>query len=246
MIKYIIDDSFDGILTAVYYSYTNKENVLEVLTSSAQLSILDEIKIIKTDYDFSSKVNTRLKKIMKLNSYRELKLSLRSGERDKLTTIFNYVVFTLDNQTDCSTNFLNPTVQRFSEIVYKIKHEIHRFTGFIRFQKTPQGIYYAHFKPDNNICDLLLPHFKKRYGKMPMIFHDTRYNVICAYNGVDTKIVNKELPPLTVKDDVISLFKEYYQTINIESRRNVKLMRNYMPKRYAKFMSETHDFDKLQ
>ena len=182
---------------------------------------------------------------MKLNSYRELKLSLRSGESDKLTVIFKYIVFTLDNLCDCSTNFLNPSVQRFSEIVYKIKHEIHRFTGFIRFQKTSEGIYYAHFKPDNNICDLLLPHFKKRYSQMPMIFHDTRYNVICAYNGKDTKIVNKELPPLTTSDDVISLYKEYYQTINIESRRNVKLMRNYMPKRYAKFMPETHDFDKL-
>lgn len=245
MIKYLIDDSYEGLLTAVYYAYKSKENVQEVVSYTAQLSLLDQIKKVPLEYDLATKVDNKLKKIMSLNSYRELKLSLRSGEKDKLTIIFKYVIYTIDSESDVSKNFLNKWVLKFSELIYKIKHEIHRYTGFIRFQKTVEGIYYANFLPDNNICDLLLPHFIKRYNSMPMILHDLKYDVLSAYNGKESKIVNKKLPPLKVDDSVIELFKKYYKSVNIESRRNLKLQRNYMPKRYAKFMPETHDFDKL-
>lgn len=245
MIKYLIDDSYEGLLSAVYYSIKNDEKVGEVLNFYSQLSMLDVVKKIPLDYDLASKVDLKLKKITSLNSYRELKLSLRSGEKDKLTIIFNYVMHLIKNGKDLSKDFLNEWVFKFSELIHKIKQEIHRYTGFIRFQKTNEGIYYAYFSPDNNICDLLLPHFIKRYNKMPMILHDIKYNVICAYNGKESKIVNKKLPPLKINDSVIELFKKYYKSVNIESRRNLKLQRNYMPKRYAKFMPETHDFDKL-
>ncbi len=73
---------------------------------------------------------------------------------------------------------------------------------------------------------------------MAFILHDYHFNVLCAYNNGEKKIIRTKIPPLKIKDEASVLFKAYYNSVNIKERKNLKLMKNYMPKRYHKNMFE--------
>ena len=234
---YIIENSLENLLTAVFESYKNKDKQVSIFTNTCQTSCLEETKIIKTDGEKANRVEKALRKILNY-SYNHIKLAFRSGETSKNTVIFNYICETVNANDNISENFANSSVYSFYEIFRKVQKEVHHLKGFIRFSKTEEGIYYATFSPDNDVCDLLLPHFIKRYSSMPFILHDYKYNKLCAYNGKESKIVYEKIPPLKVKDEVNFLFKTYYKTVNIKSRQNIKLMKNYMPKRYHINMPE--------
>ncbi len=234
---YIIDNDYYSLLTAVFLAYENKEFNIKVFNEYSQLSFIEKIKYIKTDSAKAVRVETAVKKILK-SRYSEVLLAFRSGIYDKNTIIFNYLVEVINTKKDISKMYNNEKVFKFLDIVYKVKWELHHLKGFIRFSKTSDGIYNSSFYPDNNICDLLLPHFIKRYYKMPFILHDYHYDVLCAYNNGEKKIVREKIQPLKLKDSVTKLFKTYYNSVNIESRKNLKLMKNYMPKRYHINMPE--------
>ncbi|MBO5889580.1 MAG: TIGR03915 family putative DNA repair protein [Clostridia bacterium] len=237
---YIIDNDLNSLYSAIFLAYSEKQFNVKVYSKNAQLTLFDEVKKVKTDTEKAKRVETLLKKILKGN-YSDIKLAFRSGLGDKNSIIFNYLIETINANKDISENFSNTSVLEFYEIVNKVKKEIHHLKGFIRFSKTNNGIYYAKFLPDNDVCDLILPHFKARYKSMPFILHDYKFNKLCAYNGKDSKIVNKKISPLTVSDDINLLFKTYYDSVNIIDRKNLRLMKNYLPKRYHVNMPEKNE-----
>lgn len=76
---------------------------------------------------------------------------------------------------------------------------------------------------------------------MPFVIHDTKRNVFAMHNGNKNAVVtsneNKDFFTLG-KDEFTALWKKYYDTVNIKERKNIRLMENYMPKRYHKNLPE--------
>ncbi len=237
---YIIENDLSALYNAIFLSYEKKHFDIKVYNKGAQLSLFDETFDITTNDSKAKRVETLLKKILKGN-FNEIKLAFRSGNDDKNTVIFNYLREVINAKKDISENFSNKYVYAFYETLNKVKKEIHHLKGFIRFSKTKEGIYYAKFLPDNDVCDLVFPHFKNRYKNMPFILHDYRFDCLCAYNGNESKIIRQKISPLTVKDDINSLFKTYYDSVNVKERKNTRLMKNYLPKRYHVNMPEKNE-----
>lgn len=241
MKTYIIKDTFNGLLSAIFYYYANKDNNVLVFSNYNKTSFIDEIIEIEENPNNALRVNTKLKKILKLGSYNKIFIALKSGNENKYTIVFNYLVESINHSQDISTFLSNKSVYAFYEITSQVLLEAHRYKGFIRFNKTSDGIYYACFSPDNDICELIFPHFIRRFTSMPFILHDTTFNRLCAYNGKEKRVATKKLQPLKINDEISKLFKTYYDSVNIESRKNTKLMLNYMPKRYHKNMPEKNE-----
>lgn len=237
---YIINNYLNSLYSAIFLAYSEKQFNVKICSKNAQLTLFDEVKNVKTDTENAKRVETLLKKILKGN-YSDIKLAFRSGLEDKNSIIFNYLITTINANKDISENFSNKSVLSFYETLNKVKKEIHHLKGFIRFSKTKEGIYYAKFLPDNDVCDLIFPHFKNRYKNMPFILHDYKFDCLCAYNGSESKIIRKKISPLVVSDDINSLFKTYYDSVNIKERQNVKTMRNFLPKRYHINMPERNE-----
>ena len=235
---YLVENTYFGLLSAVYKFYTEKPTNLKVYNNFSQLSFIDDAIIVETDEEKANRIDKRLKSLLKRSNYYDIKVALKSGNANAIDIIFNYICEILNAQQDISDNYNNNYVFSFSEILLKVKKEIHHLKGFIRFSKLENGIYYAFYKPDNDIIEMILPHFISRYKSMPFILHDITFNKLCAYNGKEYKIVNKKIAPLKVKDDYNKLFKTYYESVNISSRKNVKTMKNFMPKRYHVSMPE--------
>ena len=235
---YIIDGSLDGVFTAIFNSYKTKKFPTAIHTNNVQLEFSNEVLEVQTNKEKAERVFNKVKTLLPHRELDKIYIALRSFDEAKFTVIFNYLKHTIDENKCVSNKFSNPNVFRFDTLVNRVLLEVHRFKGFIRFEKLENGVYYAKYFPDNDITTLLLPHFKQRYKNMPFILHDLNHNVISAYNNGKSKTVYEILPPIKSGDEFKKLFKAYYDSVFIKERKNHKLMNNYMPRRYQKYMPE--------
>ena len=242
---YLIDGSLDGILTSIYNSYLTKNFPTALTDGNIQLELGETIVEIQTDKSKAERVFNKLNDILPSDEVNKLYIAIKSDDKCKYTVIFNYIKKTVDACNCISTKFTDVDVFNFDRLVSKVLLEAHRFKGFIRFSKTENGIYYAKYFPDNDINSLILPHFIARYKNMPFIIHDLNHDVISAYFNGKTKTVIKKVNPLNIKDEFQTLFKTYYDTVYIKERKNERLMRNFMPKRYHAHLPEKDELNRL-
>ena len=133
----------------------------------------------------------------------------------------------------------------------KVSFEIHRFHGFVRFQETSDGLFFAAIEPDHDIVSLLAPHFARRYGNQPWVIYDRRRDKGVFYEKYqihEITLSDQQFDAITgeihqqVKSEHEDLYqrlwKAYYRAINIPERKNIRLMLRLLPHRYWKYLPE--------
>ena len=235
---YFFDGSEDGFFTAFLQAF-HDENAL-LTSKKTQLILGEEPLFVQTDSAKAHKAKERLKTF---DSYclKDLDLLLRSGEADNEQAAFEYFRLLAKEKRPVKNQLAEPAAFKVMEYIRKVGLEVHRFHGFIRFIETASGALYAPFAPDNDICDLLVPHFRARLPAFPFVLHDITRQKAAVYDGK-----NVFLAPLQQADVLLSaneenwqaLWKRYYAAVNIPSRERLRQMRGFMPKRYWKFLPE--------
>lgn len=251
MTTYFFDETKNGLLTCIFESFYEKRIPDDVTTECVQCGLLDEIVTIKTDNEKAERVYKCLKNCKTKYLVSDFNLTFRSGEKKRFKVIFDYLNVAISNKNiDVSKAFALPEIQAFTDLKNRIYTETHRFKGFLRFMETEKGFYYACYEPDNDITELLVPHFTARL-QSPFIIHDIKRNILALCDGKRYKILNGGDNGVTVfmsesEEIFLDLWQQYYKSINIEERKNLRQMRNYMPERYWKNLSEkqekTEDF----
>ena len=251
MTTYFFDGTKNGLLTCIFESFYDRRIPDDVTTECVQCVLLDEIVTIKTDNEKAERVYKCLKNCKTKYLVSDFNLTFRSGEKSRFKVIFDYLNVAISNKNiDVSKAFALPEIQAFTDLKNRIYTETHRFKGFLRFMETEKGFYYACYEPDNDITELLVPHFTARL-QSPFIIHDIKRNILALCDGKRYKILNGGDNGVTVfmsesEEIFLDLWQQYYKSINIEERKNLRQMRNYMPERYWKNLSEkqekTEDF----
>lgn len=251
MTTYFFDGTKNGLLTCIFESFYEKRIPDDVTTECVQCGLLDEIVTIKTDNEKAERVYKCLKNCKTKYLVSDFNLTFRSGEKKRFKVLFDYLNVAISNKNiDVSKAFALPEIQAFTDLKNRIYTETHRFKGFLRFMETEKGFYYACYEPDNDITELLVPHFTARL-QAPFIIHDIKRNILALCDGKRYKILNSGDNGVTVfmsesEEIFLDLWQQYYKSINIEERKNLRQMRNYMPERYWKNLSEkqekTEDF----
>lgn len=251
MTTYFFDGTKNGLLTCIFESFYEKRIPDDVTTECVQCGLLDEIVTIKTDNEKAERVYKCLKNCKTKYLVSDFNLTFRSGEKKRFKVLFDYLNVAISNKNiDVSKAFALPEIQAFTDLKNRIYTETHRFKGFLRFMETEKGFYYACYEPDNDITELLVPHFTARL-QSPFIIHDIKRNILALCDGKQYKILNGGDNGVTVlmsesEENFLDLWQQYYKSINIEERKNLRQMRNYMPERYWKNLSEkqekTEDF----
>ena len=251
MTTYFFDGTKNGLLTCVFESFYDRRIPDDVTTECVQCGLLDEIVTIKTDNEKAERVYKCLKNCKTKYLVSDFNLTFRSGEKKRFKVLFDYLNVAISNKNiDVSKAFALPEIQAFTDLKNHIYTETHRFKGFLRFMETEKGFYYACYEPDNDITELLVPHFTARL-QSPFIIHDIKRNILALCDGKRYKILNGGDNGVTVfmsesEEIFLDLWQQYYKSINIEERKNLRQMRNYMPERYWKNLSEkqekTEDF----
>ena len=244
MKTFVIDKNIDGLLSALFISFTENVKPDAIEDRMAYQPTIGGMTVeVITNKTNAERVKTALFKYGGNDIVALIRVCIKSCDNKCLTTAFNFAYLTLKMRTDVSERLGEKAVSDFSFTVQKVLHERHIVSGFLRFKESQGGVLYAQYAPDNDITDLLAPHFLRRLGSLPFIIHDFKRNFIAISNGRNIKCMYTEVPssftPCEKEERLNALWKKYYNDINIKERKNLRQQDHFIPRRYRKYAFET-------
>lgn len=236
---YLFDGTKNGFLTAFTKAHLDEDAILT--SKTAQPHIGQGQVCVETNPNVAEKAKNRLLSFDR-TCMEDLDLLLRSGMDDNEQVAFRYLRLLATMKSPVGKRLADLDVFRAVEYMKKVRYEIHRFHGFIRFMETASGALYAPFSPDNDICDLLAPYFRGRFPQFPFVIHDVKRKKATVYDGnaiFTAPLLEAEVLLASDEKEWQALWKNYYAAVNIPSRERLKQMKGFMPTRYWKFLPET-------
>ncbi|AEG99924.1 TIGR03915 family putative DNA repair protein [Lacinutrix sp. 5H-3-7-4] len=247
----VYDGSFDGFLTSIFVSFDLKlEKVNIVKSQFFQDSFFEEKETIITDKEKADRVWLGLKNKMKPIELSRMYYAFLSENSIVENTLFMAIKYVFKNKGNVASNFSNPYILQISKLSKNVSREKHRMEAFVRFKLTKDNIYFANIEPDFNVLPLISKHFKNRYADQKWMIYDLKRNYGIYYNLEKVDVVTLEFDanynPTQNSKAIFSdaelefqeLWKNYFKSTNIASRKNLKLHQQHVPKRYWKYLSE--------
>jgi hypothetical protein len=140
------------------------------------------------------------------------------------------------------TDRCDPAAGIVLDASWKVWKETDRLFGLLRFSPSSAGVHIARCTPDHFVLPALAEHFALRFGTgTPWAIIDERRNIaLCCVPGGEPLLVRSPSSELSLSgpDPWENLWCNYHQTINNESRSNPGLQRQFMPRRYWKYLPE--------
>ncbi|HBX50056.1 MAG TPA: DNA metabolism protein [Bacteroidales bacterium] len=254
MTTFIYDNTFEGLLTAVFDSYVMKARPAQILPQNEiQSQLWANPLYISTDEKKAERVWNGLEKRLSKNSMQMPYRAFLSEMRVEML-IYNFIRLAFDTPYNIEENYFNEHVLEMKKLSRKVSREACRNLEFVRFQKTKDNIYYASVSPEYNILPMILKHFEERYPDQQWIIYDIRRKYGFLYDLQTTKQINLELDNVNLSNGQINsdamsanedtfrqMWKDYFNTMAIPERKNLKLQMNLMPKRFWKYLTEKID-----
>ena len=242
--EFIYDGTFEGLLTAIYYAYGYKEPCSIVRSENYIHSMISDIVEVAAEEDKFERVYNSITE--KLNDE-----VLRNIYYLYLSEISKCENIALDYLKLCYKHGVKINLAKNNEIIIAVDKyckrvglEAHRFTGFVRFKEIGYLSFYAEIEPDHNILPLIIKHFKRRFSDQNFIIHDIKREEAIVYNKEEAIITElskengEKFNSITYDNDFESLWKTFYDSVNIEERKNHRCRNQHMPKRYWKHLTE--------
>lgn len=244
----LYDDSFEGLLCAIYYAFYSKSKIDGIYSEKDFSSplLLGKIINIETDDVKYEKVKNAIINKIDFLCLEKIYFVYLSCEVDRGLIIYKYLKTAFKLGRDVHS-FLNlDEVRIIDEIKKRVSLEKHRFEGFVRFNYIENKFLYSSIEPDNNIVELLAEHFKNRFPNEYFIIHDIKRNKAVVYNSLSYEIVSMSYDIYeqlkSHDDEYMKLWKAYFKATDIEERKNLRLQCRMMPKRYWKHIFETNKY----
>jgi probable DNA metabolism protein len=238
----ICQPNLTGFLSAIYDKYYSFKSADFIQSSNAPINLLDNYTQINETPEKAEKVKSGIIKKGGKNFFKEICYAYLSGNTEKEQIIFEYLQLFFKRGRQVLNMFDNIYVIKFNDLKQKVLCESHRLKAFIRLQQTVQGIYYGFFSSDNDILELIAPDYVQRFNTQEFILHDYKRQKICYYNGkkLHYAIVpdGLEIELSNTEKMFQSLWKQYFKNVNIKERKNPRLQRQFLPKKYRHFMHE--------
>jgi len=237
-----VENTPESLFTAVFELYNEPREVYVTSEAAFQPSLTDEVIRIQAVREKAERVRKGVLRAAGNGALQEILTAHRSGEAEKDVAIFRYLLLLFREGKPGILNPSRPAVIAFQDVYSRVTLEAHRMKGFLRFQQTEEGVYFAEVQPDHNILELIMPHFFNRYRDMRFLIYDSKRGIV----GIsDTKKYRVFASPQRLTANLSlgerqfqRMYKHYYDRISIAGRKNLRLMRRCMPVRYHKYMPE--------
>lgn len=255
MITLGFDNSFDGFLTLVFETYRLRI-VPDVITRTGenQSYLFSSNLFIPTEEEKADRVWKKIiEKTSKENADRIYRVFM-SEVPESAKMIYEFIKLMNERPYNIETDFSLAPVLAISKLHLKVAREADRIRMFTRFQKTAENSYFAAYSPQYNVLPLIIPHFTDRFADQDWIIYDLKRNYGFYSNSEGTvRISFDNLPVNPVTGQLEEpyhdpderqfqiLWRKYYESITIEHRRNYKLHRQMLPKRFWKYLPEKNN-----
>lgn len=242
---FVCEDSFEGIMTAVYDAWASRlghQNVSLKLQGEYNLELFSEYVTVKTEEEKAEKVARTLQRIS-ADVFACTYKAAMSAEHEKADKIYRFVVLAIKHRARVLEQLHNPDVMEVFSMARKVGTEAHRFLQFVRFRELENGILFSEIEPKSHIIAMVAPHFEDRLPEENWIIYDATHNLAAVHARRTPWVLTRETAFYSLlsskkETDYEELWKIFFHTISIESRKNPTCQRNMLPLWYRKNMLE--------
>jgi len=162
-LAYIYDESFDGLLTALFEARGSEPMPDKICgIDEFESDLFCDKKIIKTDKQSALKAINLISNEISIDAMHNIFYAFLASSGSHGKIIYDYFRLGLEKKRRIDRFLQDERVIALHRLRDKLHIERHRLLGLIRFQKVENGFYYAKIEPDNNVVGLIAPHFSKR------------------------------------------------------------------------------------
>ncbi|NTW72619.1 MAG: DNA metabolism protein [Eubacteriaceae bacterium] len=240
MMDYLYDGTFEGLLTCLYYNFAKIKATGIYRTDTYQTSLVNPHVAITTKEQLADKMYEKIRKHLGTYTLTDLYYCFLSEKDGFENILLSFIDLCFRNGPVYAGYHTHKEVIPFDDIVGKVKREVQRYVGYVRF-KAVGDVLYSEINPEFFILPMLASHFADRYFNEKIIIHDAgRSLALISKDGKHfiMPYTETDLPGSEKEDHITNLWKEYFQHIAIEGRINLKLQRNFVPLKYRKDLVE--------
>jgi len=252
MIIYTYDGTFEGFLTAIFDCYSRKDFPVDIYSRMGeQKSLFAERYDVATHSKKAERVWKGIQDKLSGRNNQLVFYAFLSEEQGIEMKIYRFLQRLFSAQFNIETDFGDSDVLYLTQASQRVKKEAMRMMQFVRFQHTRDGMYFCGIEPRYDVIPLVVNHFQKRFTDQKWLLYDLKrnYGVLYGKDKVEeVEISHKEFNSMTgqVKENILQegeefyqrLWKSYFTHINIKERKNLRLQRQHMPRRFWKYLPE--------
>ncbi|WP_171550682.1 TIGR03915 family putative DNA repair protein [Acinetobacter sp. Ac_5812] len=257
-LSYYFDGSMAGLLSCVFRAFQFKEFQVQLsLIDQTQHGLFSDVIDVPNHEPHAQRVWSALQQKLSKAALKQIYFASLSESLDAYQHLFNYCIYVFQQQHSIEKDYLHPSVLAISQWTKKVGREKHRMEAFVRFKKTTDGLFLSLVRPDFNVLPLIQPHFRRRYQDQRWLIYDEQRKYGLYYdlhdvhevgmdaNEIDRNIQNGGSQSFQLQLDgqevlYDQLWKDYFNSINIKARQNIKLHVQYLPKRYWRYLNEKY------
>lgn len=236
---FLTEQSFEGFLSAVFEAFKLKLYVSKIVPENIYVpKLFEDTHVITTNSKNAARVWQGIQK----NAGNNIAFMVQAAYLSELPimeiSLWEYVRNIFINPSSAQ-NMLEHNAHNVFQTANKVKHEANQIKGFVRFQKTQEGLMVSLIEPVYNIVALLAEHFENRFPNMEWLIIDIKRKCGIHYNKIEVYEVfgdATEIPQ--INDEFTALWKKYYNSAAIKERKNIKLQRRLLPVKYRKHLTE--------
>ncbi|WP_343681587.1 TIGR03915 family putative DNA repair protein [Acinetobacter baylyi] len=256
MVIYQFDGSLTGLLSCIFRAFQFKEFEVELaLAYQVQDSLFAQSIWVASHEEHAKRVWSGLNQKLSNEALKRFYYCFLSEQLGAFQHLFNFAIYVFQSPFSIEKNYGHADVLGVSQWTKQVGREKHRMEAFVRFKKTTEGLFISLVRPDFNVLPLIERHFKARYQDQKWLIYDEKRQYGIYYDlkkihqvHLDATTVDKNVEngfsqnfDLELDDQEAlydQLWKDYFKSVNIEARRNIKLHIQYVPKHYWRYMNE--------
>lgn len=252
MIYYTCKPGWENMLTCIYDAWSSRKghkNIKLLLEPIDQYTLFDEYIHVEGDTLKAEKLMDAINDKLSAYFYRELMYASMAYEEDVLDTIYRCLIlgFAYGNYVLSQVQYRD--IMRFRQIRTRVGKEVNHFQEFIRFHRMDNDVYVAHFEPKSRIAVSEGYIFQDRMPSENWIIVDDIHREAVIHpkdqNFYLQMLSPEEYADLLKTEDsndrYTQMWKNYFDTIAIEQRRNIRCQDNLFPKWTRKHVVEFNE-----
>ena len=251
-VEYSYDGTPEGLFSALAVAIARNETPSRFTPqSSPQASLFGTGLAVVTDPAQVAEFANRLRARNAGSILEDILLAFATETADIEIDLLRYARLALTHGGDIGANVTDPAVRRVQGLARKAGRELHRLTGLLHFEELEDGLLWASCTPESDITGVLALHFARRMPGERWVICDVRRGTALYHTDgtlrpaeLDPEALaslrqRAQLPGRTADSDPYArLWRTYFDTIAIRPRTNLRLQRQFMPKRFWQFLPE--------
>ena len=246
---FLCEGGFYGILSGVYEVYASRlglENCRLELKEEYEPRLFADYRELDLHVELAEKVARTVRERMSEDAFVWVYRSSLHKNTDRADWILRFIELGLS----CGRNVLNrmqhPAVYEIFAMNRYVWNEAHLLTGFVRFKKLPDGLFYGRIGPENDCLEIVAGHFADRLSGEKWILYDEKRKK-AAFHSPDGRwavmdhmedSVMERMSEQAEADVFADMWNAFFHSIAITERTNPRCQRSFLPLRYRKYMTE--------